>query len=578
MDNSALAVAIREQLVAELSKSAKVKPYTASIGVVTDDCNKENNIVREGILLELTKHNNPSRRGVKDASIQTDEEESAANNHAGNDTKIEQRLMEIEHECEQRLRREMNGKLRLSAKQQAMQAHTRLERKHKDECRSLQKQLVEERSRSKHREKELLQAISQQQMSWQKELKKIEQKLEKSMLEKSTLESEMGLLNDRMKEFQITRFNDNEKSERALTMSLKDLEQQKRQFQIGVAEAVRERDRFQLMLANESELLVQKTKQFEQTQEELLKKLVNAERKLDKTESALNAKNSEFTALRALLKQCQSALESLSYKDESGPNRNVFIPQISTQQAARVTLTPTIPILPNQSTVQEQQAIVQTVNAQASQNNIIDEKQPNRIDETRVATRNNQFVEKKHLGDPPPCTLLGDPPEEVLSLTQPLVQSVKELDSISVEAIVPKEIELDSYRYHDDSITEESALPVHKEQVKFEDTSQSQPDGTESTDNEPCTPKGDERNEVLLENDGKKLSTETYPSFNNEAETNKTTSRDETSIAVRDDESSAVNNDSSSGSESSDDEYSMSFCTLDQKLDKQGRVSFIHIK
>ncbi|KAK1747487.1 hypothetical protein QTG54_001450 [Skeletonema marinoi] len=184
MDNSALAVAIREQLIAELSKSAKV---TTSIGVVTDDCNKENNIVREGILLELTKPNNPSLRNVKDASIQTDTEESAANNHAGNDTKIEQKMMEIEHECEQRLRREFNGKLRLSAKQQAMQAHTRLERKHKDECRSLQKQLAEERSRSKHREKELLQAISQQQMSWQKELKEVEQKLEKSMLEKSTL-------------------------------------------------------------------------------------------------------------------------------------------------------------------------------------------------------------------------------------------------------------------------------------------------------------------------------------------------------------------------------------------------------
>jgi len=578
MDNSALAVAIREQLIAELSKSAKVKPDTVSIGVVTDDCNKENNIVREGILLELTKPNNPSRRDVKDASIQTDTEESATNNHAGNDLL----LLEIEHECEQRLRREMNGKLRLSAKQQAMQAHTRLERKHKDECRSLQKQLAEERSRSKHREKELLQVISQQQMSWQKELKEVEQKLEKSTLAKSMLESEMGLLNDRMKEFQITRFNDNEKSERALTMSLKDLEQQKRQFQIGVAEAVRERDRFQLMLANESELHIQKMKQFEQTQEELLKKLVNAERKLDKTESALNAKNSEVTALRALLKQCQSALESLSYKDESGPNRNVFIPQTSTQKATSATLTPTIPIqltcIPNQTIAQEQQAIVQTVAAQASQNNIIEENQPTKPEVTRAALRYDQFVHKKHLGDPPPCTLLGDPPEEMLPLLQPHVQSGEELDRISVEATVPEEIELDSHSNHDGSITEESSLPMHKEQVKFEDTSQSQPDETKSTDNEACTPKGDERNEVVLENDGKKLSTETYPSFNNEAETNKTTSSDETSIAVRDDESSAVNNDSSSGSESSDDEYSMSFCTLDQKLDKQGRVSFIHIK
>lgn len=534
MDNSALVAAIRERLIAELSQSATSKPGTASIGVVTDDCAKDNTLVREGILLELTKPNKPSDRDVKDASIQTEEVEIAATIHDENSTKIEHRLMQIEQECEQRLRREMNAKLRLSAKEQAIQAMSKLQRKHKDECRFLRKQLAEERNRSRHREKELLEAITKKQLSWQKELKGVEQKLERERLEKSTLESEMGRLNDRMKELQITRFSDNEKSERALTMSVNNLEQQKRQFQIGVAEAVRERDEFQ----RESEILAHKTKDLEQTKDELV-------RKLDKTESALNAKNSEATALRALLKQCQSALESLSYKDESGPRLNNHVPQTSTPKAAIAHLTPAIQpaVVAEQSIPQEQQIVVPAVAVQTLQ----------------IATsRNDQLFEKKHLGDPPPCTSLGDPPEETLPLTQPLVKCGEE-ERKSVKAIVPKVIEVDLHSDHCGGSTEESLLPMH-EKLKLKDTSQSQrPDKTELAENDSNKKEVDE---------GKKLSPE------------QCIQREESPSAVRDDDSSEAKSDSISGSESSGtDEYSMgSFCTMDQKLDKQGRVSFIHIK
>lgn len=559
MDNSALAAAIRERIVAELSKSA-----TTNTASITDDCEKENNIVREGIIVELAKSNKPSRHcDVKDASIQTDKEEYAANNnHTESNTLIEQRHIEIERECEQRLRREMNAKLRVSAKQQAMQAMSRLERKHKDECRLLQKQLVEERSRSKHRERELLQVISQQQLSGQKELKEITQKLERERLETATLESDLGLLNDKMKELQIQRFSDNEKSERALTQSMNNLEQQKRQFLIGVAEAVRERDKFQLMLAKERDTILQKTKQFEDAKGEL----IDMERKLGKTKSALDAKISESTALRGLLKQCQSALVSLSYNDESSPSHaektHVDIPQTFEQKAT--TLTPTIqpscvPVLKEQ---QDRSA------AQPLNNNIIDKESCHETIEKPGPSRQD-----------PPCTSLRDPPEEGLDKN-----SVKKIISVPV----PNEIGLlDSYSNPDGSSAGGSPSPVHEEQLKAADTSQNHPTETQS-DTDPCRsieghkPVAEEHNDLVLDDKGN-MSPEQCPS--SKSEIKKTTPGDESaSSAICDDEPSELNNDIISDSESTGtDEYSMgTFCDLstveDHKLDKLGRIGYLHIK
>lgn len=182
-DNSALQAAIRERLILELTKlnvananaphsATTTRTITASKGVITDDCEKENKIVREGILLELTKSKETACRDVKDASIQTEKEERRTknNNHPDYYT-IEQRLIEAEREFEQRMRREMNAKLRLSAKKQAIEAMSRLERKHKDECRLLRKQLSDERKRAKQHQDELLQVISQQKFSSQKDQK-----------------------------------------------------------------------------------------------------------------------------------------------------------------------------------------------------------------------------------------------------------------------------------------------------------------------------------------------------------------------------------------------------------------------
>jgi myosin heavy subunit len=512
-----------------VSKAAAMsKPETASIGVETDECLKDNVLVREGIIIELNKRN------VNDASNQTEKTNtSAATHHNENGINIQQRLMDIERECEERLRREFNAKLRLQAKQQAMH----FERKHKDECRFLQKQLAEVSSRSKHREQELLQAISKQRLSGQKELKEVEQQLERQRLEKSTLESEMVLLNDRMKEIQLSRFNENES-----------IEEHKRMCQIEVAEAVRERDRFQLMLASKSELLVHKTKELEQTQEELLKKLA-------KTESALNAKNSEATALRALLKQCQSALESLSYKDE----------RCFEQKTAPAQLAPTI-----QPTSQQEQQ--RSLAAEELWNKHVKEEQK-KPEETTVTPCNEHFA-KKHLGDPPPYTSLGDPPEQMLALAQPLVQRSKE-DRFSVEAHIPNEIELDAFSNCSGKSIEESLslLPMHEEQVSLEDRGQSIPvtNGPESADNDKIQPESDKGTMSALETFDVKLLPEGHS--NDEADA---TQEDENSSADRANESNEVNTDSSSDT----DEYSMgSFCSSSvQKLDKQGRVPYIHIK
>jgi len=519
-------------------------PGNVSIGVVTDECEKENNIVREGITLELAKANNPTR-DVKDASIQTDIEECASSTNL-----FERRFMEIELECEQRLRREMNAKLRLSAKQQAMQAMARLERKHKEECRLLHKQIVEEDSRSKHREKELLQVISQQHLARQKELKQVEQKLERERLEKATLESEMGLLIDRMKQLQMIRLSENEKSECALTASVNSLEQQKRQFQINLAEAIRERDQFQLMLARESEKLLANRKDSERTRT----KLVDMERKLVKTESALDAKNSEAAALRALLKQCQSTVKSLSYNSESGHD---YISQTFEQTAA--TMAPTIQTTHiSKSIAQERHALVTSLTAQPLPSSIAKESllEPAK---TRPSPED------------PPCFSLKDPPE----VTQPLVQSGEELDGKSVRTIFPKVL-------RDGSSIEESPLQIEM-QLDAADKSQTHPAVTELDKNEQCrttsghTPEADKQNEVFS-----KMSPEQYPSSNVQDKSSKTTPRDERTSAVCVDESSELKNGISTDSDdtSDTDEYSMgSFCTVeDHKLDKFGRLSFFHIK
>ena len=93
-------------------------------------------------------------------------------------------------------------------KKQAVQATQRLERKHKEALQSLRHQIEVERTQAKHRQDELIESMSQQQLLAQSERGEIEQRLETSLLEKQTLQSEMDLLNERVKEIQQRRFNE----------------------------------------------------------------------------------------------------------------------------------------------------------------------------------------------------------------------------------------------------------------------------------------------------------------------------------------------------------------------------------
>ena len=551
MDNSAIVAAIRERLVSELSNSTASKPKSMfrSVGVSTDNCEMDNNIVRERIRLELAepKLDKSTLRNSKDVSVQTEVNEE-------NNSNFEHRFIEIERECEKRLRREFNAKLKLSAKKQAMQAMARLDRKCKSECNSFKKQLADERRRSKQQEKELLQKINCQQLSSQKDLKYIQQKFERERLEKRLVESELGKLNDRMKEFQLTRLADNEEKEHAITKSITDHEQQKRQHQIQMAEIVRERDNFEHLLTHESQKTV-----------DLSKKLINTERKLGKTESALDAKTSQVTALRALLRKCQATLESMTYKVETNPCQYEYNPK-------------SLPSIPNNA---EKQAVV--ASAQVLHSGIIDKELSSRPSDSQSESLNDHIIfEKKRLGDPPPCSTLGDPPEEIA--TQPDQRRAAEspatigtqsdfcIDqhvSSPVEAVLP----------HDDeeqSNTEDINHVKPRETYACNETYKPGSNGQKEPEQEIEDEKLFQDNKLQSSNDSPPdhLSCSTV-----EAESKSQTSRDESSSPIRRDESREIHRSSDVESDTSDDEYSMgSFCTVDQKLDKQGRVTFIHIK
>ena len=102
-------------------------------------------------------------------------------------------IMEIERECQQRLRQEMNEKLRLSAKKQAIEASRRLEHKHKESILSLRRQIDDEKSQAERREAELTQKLNEQQVLAVNERRQLETRLEKSEIDNQEIQREMEL-------------------------------------------------------------------------------------------------------------------------------------------------------------------------------------------------------------------------------------------------------------------------------------------------------------------------------------------------------------------------------------------------
>ena len=490
--------AVRERLIAELQKfdhsqgqihngeqthsSQTLEPTpNRSIGVITDECNKDNGLVREGIVRELTKSSNKVIScNVKDASSQTYTDDRGETNNNNKQVDIELRLIDIERECEQRARRELNEQLKISAKKHAIEATSRTRRKHKEECRLLHNQIRE-----------------------------LEQSLESERLERATANSEIAVLHQRMRECRDKQFCENQKIESELR------------------NAARDRDKFKLMSAN-----------LQDTHNDMEKKLHELKTAKEKAVSALEQKTSEAIALRSLLKQCQSALESVSFRP-----------------------TTTIDEDPRHSCRREDHGYVAAI-------------KPNPIVTSADNGINSVEKEPKSTLKDPPCTSTKDPP------TEDLLPSVRSLDytSFSIDYFVPHEIGVDLYSNHNSS--ENAPLPMQELQLNVANSSHKVSRADAERD-EPAKPEPSE-----IQNDDEKLSVETSPT------TTKTTSKAEIQTTTEEEpielqkgsssssssSKSRINNSMESESTNGTDDYSMSFHSLkSHKKDEKGRVQYLHI-
>ena len=144
-------------------------------------------------LSSLTQQANTTKTSV---CVQTDDDKEnliSDNNSSSKRFVNAMSVLEIERECQQRLKQEMNEKLRLSAKKQAMEASRRLEHKHKESIISLRRQIDDQKSQAERKEAELTQKLNEQQVLAVNERRQLETRLEKSEIDNQEIQREMEL-------------------------------------------------------------------------------------------------------------------------------------------------------------------------------------------------------------------------------------------------------------------------------------------------------------------------------------------------------------------------------------------------
>ena len=280
---------------------------------------------------------------------------------------LDQRLQEMERD----LRHEMNEKLRLSAKKQAINATRRVEEKYQDEIASLKKQIQFERGKTKQIEEDCMSKIASEKLSIEKERIDWNKKYDRLLLEKETLESDVGLMVEYKK-----------KENREMTAKHDELDEQKRRLQSKINEILLQQEAMKATeimcealqgekdswlaqrkeLLDEIELLRQnlasvhkakdltyqscgqlKAEQVKLVQEHRIKEnelqKENAQLEchceklndkyqatllhLEKTRLQLDTTKSEVASLRSLLRQSTSALQSVTFRDEESPKRHL---------------------------------------------------------------------------------------------------------------------------------------------------------------------------------------------------------------------------------------------------------------
>jgi hypothetical protein len=227
-------------------------------------------------------------------------------------------ILAIERECQQRMTHEMNEKLNLSAKTQAVQATRRLEQKHNQALQLLRHQIEAERHQSQVQQDEL------------------NEKLTKQLLEKSSLQKEMDLLNERVKEMQKQRYqewtDEHEILQRKARDTMAQLDGEKRNVQTHLhvvdmqKEAMRAKEAHLKSLTQETSCLIaeiadlrnQQTTSLatqKRTQLEFQTQLAAMQEKYSATKADLLASEDEVASLLALLRQSQKAIESISFRE-----------------------------------------------------------------------------------------------------------------------------------------------------------------------------------------------------------------------------------------------------------------------
>ncbi|KAL7522782.1 hypothetical protein ACHAWX_007482 [Stephanocyclus meneghinianus] len=271
-----------------------------------------------------------------------------------NVSSMEQRIIEIERD----LRHEMNEKLRLSAKKQAIHATRRLEDELKEEAKRMQYLIDAERVKCQQVEREWTEKAAHQKLAMEKELREMARKLEIAVLAKDTLESDIGLMNE-MKKKQM--------EDRARELDA--IDEQKRRLQSEINETALQKDAVkatelmcaslqcekdswlaerdelldeikllhkQLTSAHKAKDIIQqslsqlKSDHVKQSQTQRIKEnhlksqLQNLEEKyqkatcdLEKTRLELETARNEVSSLHCLLRQTQSALESVTFRGEA---------------------------------------------------------------------------------------------------------------------------------------------------------------------------------------------------------------------------------------------------------------------
>ena len=277
-------------------------------------------------------------------------------NYNGNQpsNSIEYRLQQLESE----LRHEMDEKLKISAKKQAINAMKRVEQRHRDEMNSLRKQFELERERVKQIDNDWTEKLAREQHSMEKERIDMNKKYERLVLEKDTLESELAL----MVEFKKQQHRDWSKQQG-------EIEEQKRCLQSEMNKILLHQDAMKATevmcaslrdekddLLNQTQLLrkqlasvlnardalhqscaklkadhvkmsqehrikensLQRAKaQVESQLIELQEKYDDAVCDLGKNRLQLERTKNEVASLRSLLRQSQTALESVTFRDEA---------------------------------------------------------------------------------------------------------------------------------------------------------------------------------------------------------------------------------------------------------------------